>query len=84
MEETHVNTEQISRTAELVKNLGVPLVAMIVLGWFSWTTIQWERDRMLPAIERNNILMERNTALMELLIIKIDAKIPVSKSGASE
>lgn len=80
-----MNTEQISRTAELVKNLGVPLVAMIVLGWFSWTTIQWERDRMLPAIERNNILMERNTALMEILILKIDAKIPTAhRPGPSE
>ena len=80
MSETTIAAFDISKIADLVKNLGVPIVAMGVLMWFSWTTIQWERELMLPAIERNNVLMERNTAMMEVLIVKIDAKLPNAKA----
>jgi hypothetical protein len=81
-ESTPVDVAGLGKMAELVKNIGVPIVAMIVLGWFSWETINWERERMLPAIERNNILMERNSQLMEVLIVRIDAQ-PTTTSKAT-
>ncbi len=70
--------------ADIIKNLGVPIVAMCALMWFSFTTINWERERMLPAIERNNILMERNSQLMEALIVRIDAHPTANKAAAKE
>ncbi len=71
-----VNTDHINRISELIKNVGIPIVAMIVLGWFSWETVQWERERMLPAIERNNLLMERNSSLLEIMLKRIGEPVP--------
>jgi hypothetical protein len=79
-----VDVAGLGKMAELVKNIGVPIVAMIVLGWFCWETINWERERMLPAIERNNILMERNSQLMEVLIVRIDAHPTTGKTANKE
>lgn len=68
-----MSTTEVGRIADLIKNLGVPVVAMAVLMWFSWSTIQWERDLMLPAIERSNILAERNSQLFEVLMNRIES-----------
>lgn len=64
---------------EVAKSFGVPTVAMGVLMWFAWTTIDWERKLMLPAIERNNMLVEKNTDVMEVVIRRLDVQLSEQK-----
>jgi hypothetical protein len=50
-----------------LQTVGFPIVACMGFAWWSHTTIQWEREKMLPAIETNTeVLREVKQTLVRM------------------
>lgn len=47
------------------QTLGISTVAACALSYFAWSTIQWERDQMLPALHNSKTAIEGNTDVLE-------------------
>jgi hypothetical protein len=37
----------------VIQTVGFPIVAAFILAWFAYSTIQWEREQLLPALRDN-------------------------------
>lgn len=49
---------------KLIQTVGFPIAAAIILAWFAWKTIQWERDQMMS-------VLKDNTETMRLVLEKL-------------
>lgn len=45
---------------QAVQTLGVSTAAFFLLGFWANRTVEWERDKFLPAIERSNSVVQSN------------------------
>lgn len=48
-----------------LQTVGLPTAACIVLAYVFNETIEWERDKMLPAIEKNAAVVQSNTDVLK-------------------
>jgi hypothetical protein len=53
-----MTANSITLIQSLVEKLGIPVALSAVLFWWAYTTVKWEREKMLPAIERNTAVLE--------------------------
>ncbi len=52
---------------ELIKTVGFPVVACLAIAWFANSAIEWERDKMLPALENTAKAIEKNSQVLQAL-----------------
>jgi hypothetical protein len=53
-----MTANSITLIQSLVEKLGIPVALSAVLFWWAYSTVKWEREQMLPAIERNTAVLE--------------------------
>lgn len=58
----------------LVQTLGFPIVAAGILAWFAYTTVNWEREQMLPTIQQNTTALNNTTKTLEIALEMLEQK----------
>lgn len=48
-----------------LQTVGFPIVAAGILAWFAYTTINWEREQMMPAIRDNATALVKTCEMLE-------------------
>lgn len=61
----------------LVQTVGFPIAACVALGWVYNSTISWERDKMLPALEATAKSIDTNSEVLRSVNLSIQ-KLPAS------
>lgn len=52
---------------QLLERYGFATLACLGIAWFANTAIEYEREKMLPALEANSKAIERNTEVIRQL-----------------
>lgn len=58
----------------LIQTLGFPIVAAGILAWFAYTTVNWEREQMLPTIQQNTTALNNTTKTLEIALEMLEEK----------
>lgn len=70
--------------AKTIQLVGFPAVAAIAIAWFANETIRWEREQMLPAIQKNTTAFETNTQALNRVQESLDRQIVQLKSEKAD
>lgn len=49
----------------VIQKVGFPIAAAMAAGWFVYDSVKYERDMMVPAIEKNTAAVEDSAEAME-------------------
>lgn len=60
----------------MIQTVGFPAVGCLAIAWFAYSTVEWERSKMLPALEANAKAIEVNSEVLRTLpaIFRKEAK----------